>query len=120
MAKVKTTGQAQYTNQQALTLIRTKLKEFGFEKKKLGDQWELWTLGDNFFDKTNRYARFEMRGYPKKIMVSALTATATKNSSVVSQIDWSKTVKVPLSDFAKEALPLFSTMIKSMKNQLNY
>jgi len=101
---------------ETLARIDEKLTTIGFTKSS-SKGVRLYILGDNFFNKTKRFARFEVRSYKKALLISALTATAVKGHDVVSKIDWAFSKKVSTEDFGKVAKDVINELIKNMKTK---
>lgn len=100
---------------ETLDYIDNELTKMGFKKKRPGDGWRIFTLGDNYFDVTKRFARFEIRLVKNKVSLSAMTATAVKERDRVSKIDWALSKRVSRDDVLSTAKKMIRDLKTNMK-----
>lgn len=95
--------------------IAEELKRTGFKTSKPGNGWRIFSIGDNYFDLTKKFARFEIRLLQNgKIMISAMVAVATNERDRISKITWAESKKVSKDDFFKKASKLLRDLKQNM------
>jgi hypothetical protein len=100
----------------ALKQIDAKLLKNGFVKQKSEKGWYIYTLGDNYFNVTKRFARLEIRSMKSNIVVSGMTASSIRSGDRVSRIDWAETKKLSIDSFPKGAKQITYNLFLQLKS----
>lgn len=104
-------------SKEVLQHIDLRLRRAGFSKVPTTKGNRIYTIGDNYFNITKRFARFSIHYANKKYSIAAITAVATRGGDRVSRIDWAESAKVTAEKFDTVAMRIMNNLLTQCKQK---
>ena len=103
---------------EVLAHIEQKLKAAGFKKTFVSKGQRVYSLGDNYFEKTERFARYSITLHNKKYSIAAMTAIAIKGGRErVSRMDWVESARVGLDKLDTTAMRICTNLLAKVRQK---
>ena len=105
-------------SKEVMAHIEQKLKDAGFKKTFVSKGQRVYSIGDNYFVKTKRFARYSVTLFKGKFAIAAMTAIAVPNNKTqVSKMDWVESARVGADKFDTTAMRICNNLLVKVKQK---